>query len=66
MIPLKECPFCGSKPHFSQSPIKGMYIYHIICEKCKLDAQYFGIETKPDKMAERWNRRYDEIRKGRG
>ena len=54
---LKPCPFCGSNPVISKSPIMGLYIYHIVCENCKIDCQWFGIENQPQKMVNRWNRR---------
>lgn len=53
---VKECPFCGGEAVMEQT----MYMYHIVCHGCLLDACWFGIEQNAVATELKWNNRQKE------
>lgn len=51
---LKPCPFCGGDVRLIRAPL-GTNV--IICDRCGLDAMFFGCEKNQNKIREAWNRR---------
>lgn len=58
-IKLKPCPFCGGEAKINNECCAVVYIK---CEECGATSGTVGISAEHcanDKLAEKWNRRYD-------